>query len=94
MTKRREKAKAQATQLSKQLAIQVKKEKDESLVESGKYYLDLSKLIFAGVIIVCLMDFSKEKSLILILGFLGMLIFYFIGCIWSLRCYWHNHFNL
>ena len=45
MTKRREKAKAQATQLSKQLAIQVKKEKDESLVESGKYYLDLSKLI-------------------------------------------------
>ena len=76
MTKRREKAKAQATQLSKQLAIQVKKEKDESLVESGKYYLDLSKLIFA---IVCLMDFSKEKSLILILGFLGMLIFYFIG---------------
>jgi hypothetical protein len=25
------------------------------------------------------MDFSKEKSLILILGFWGMLIFYFIG---------------
>jgi len=81
MTKRREKNKPQQASLNKQLdpAVVKPKEKSDTLVEVGKYCLDLSKLVFGGVILVILMDFGTDKQWPLFLGISGMVALFVLG---------------
>ena len=37
-----------------------KKEKDEFIIEFGKFFLDLAKLTFAGVFLTAIMDISID----------------------------------
>ncbi len=63
MNARRDKAKQQRNQLNQQLeamAVKPRKEKDEFVIEVGKFFLDLAKLTFAGVFLTAIMDVSID----------------------------------
>ena len=74
MTRRRERAKAQNT-MNKQLqaAAPVETptarpaasttEKDEALMQLGKYFFGLSQLVFGGGVLGVVFDFSPEKTI-------------------------------
>lgn len=81
MSNRREKAKAQTSQLNKQLQSVEKKSKEriEELVELGKFFIDLAKLVFGGVILTVLMDFYPYKQPLLEAGILSMVLFLIFG---------------
>lgn len=79
MTRRRERAKAQHT-MNKQLqaAPQVEaptarqaagtREKDEALMQLGKYFFGLSQLTFGGAVLTTVLDYESEKVSILLNG--------------------------
>ncbi len=79
MTRRRERAKAQNT-MNKQLqaAAPVETpavrpaasttEKDEALMQLGKYFFGLSQLTFGGAVLTTVLDFESEKVSILLNG--------------------------
>ena len=73
MSKRREKNKPQNT-LNRQLEQPgvKEKEKNESLIELGKYFYNLSGLVFGGVILTILLDFKEDKVPLLFAGLIAM----------------------
>ena len=81
MSSRRERAKAQASQRIKQLvAIASKpKERKEPVVELGKFFVDLAKLTFAGVILTVLLDYKSDKMPLLIAGLVALVMFVTFG---------------
>lgn len=82
MTKRRERAKAQS-QLRETVhpKSEIPKSQGETMVVNGKYLLDLSKLIFAGVILTGIRDKDSSQIWLTIWGILGMVILYLFGII-------------
>ena len=66
-------------------AAQISKEKNEFLFELGKYCYDLSKLIFAGVVIVDAFHLSNENTLDLITGSIVMTGLLILGMIFIKR---------
>ena len=74
MTRRREKNKPQP-QTNKQLAVQqetaLSREKDENLIELGKFFYGLAQLVFGGGVLGIVLDFVPEKVLDLVLSFVG-----------------------
>lgn len=74
MTRRREKNKPQP-QTNKQLAVQQEtapsREKDENLIELGKFFYGLAQLVFGGGVLGIVLDFVPEKVLDLVLSFVG-----------------------
>lgn len=74
MTRRREKNKPQP-QTNKQLAVQQEtapsREKDENLIELGKFFYSLAQLVFGGGVLGIVLDFVPEKVLDLVLSFVG-----------------------
>jgi hypothetical protein len=87
MSKRRERAKGQNRQKMppQTTAAHISKEKNEFLFELGKYCYDLSKLIFAGVVIVDAFHLSKENTLDLITGSILMTGLLILGMIFIKR---------
>ena len=83
MSTRRERAKAQTRQHiePQTTTVQVSKEKNEFLFELGKYCYDLSKLTFAGVVLVNAFHLSKENTLDLVSGSIVMLNLLILGMI-------------
>ena len=91
MTKRREKAKPQKSELNKQLVITGtagQKEKSAKakrirtfLYELGKFMVDIAKLVFAGVIIAGIMDENIDHRLLFLMGSLVVIVFAFVGLI-------------
>jgi len=81
MSNRREKAKAKGQELNKQLMREEKKprERSEQLVELGKFFIDLAKLVFGGVILTVLMDFNPYKQILLEAGLLSLVVFVSFG---------------
>ena len=81
MSTRRERVKAQASQHNKQLvAIANKpKERKEPVVELGKFFVDLAKLTFAGVILTVLLDYKSDKMPLLIAGLVALFMFVTFG---------------
>ena len=81
MSTRRERVKAQASQRNKQLvAIANKpKERKEPVVELGKFFVDLAKLIFAGVILTVLLDYKSDRMPLLIAGLVALVTFVTFG---------------
>lgn len=84
MTARRQKARAHQAQMNSQLEAVTErpKEKDSNLIELGKYFYTLSHLVFGGVVLVILLDFSDRKLLALVYGLLAVAMFAVMG--WSL----------
>ena len=74
MTRRRDKNKPQP-QTNKQLAVQqetaLSREKDENLIELGKFFYGLAQLVFGGGVLGIVLDFVPEKVLDLVLSFVG-----------------------
>ena len=83
MTTRRERAKNPKKQqiASQTTTIQVSREKNECLFELGKYCYDLSKLTFAGVVLVDSFHLSEENTLDLISGSIVMFSLLILGMI-------------
>ena len=83
MSARRERAKAQNRQQipPQTTKVQVPKEKNEFLFELGKYCYDLSKLTFAGVVLVDAFHLSKENTLDLVSGSIVMISLLMLGMI-------------
>lgn len=81
VNKKRERYKEQNRQNNSQLAEPVRhvKEKDASLIELGKYFYTLSQLVFGGVVLSVLLDFSDRKFLALILGLMAVIAFALMG---------------
>ena len=50
------------------------KEKNESLIELGKYFYNLSGLVFGGVILTILLDFKEDKVPLLFAGLIAMVL--------------------
>ena len=75
MSKRREKNKPQKAP-SRQLEQPIVKEekKNENLVELGKYFYNLSGLVFGGVILTILLDFREDKVPLLFAGLFAMVL--------------------
>ena len=51
----------------------------ETTIINGKYFLDLSKLIFAGIVLTGIKENNSWDDPILIVGFIVMLLFYVLG---------------
>lgn len=51
------------------------------LAEMGKYCLDLSKLVFGGVILTAIMDLGVSKGHLIMMGILAVLIFATVGAL-------------
>ncbi len=49
--------------------------------ELGKYFIDISKLIFGGVVLSQIISISENKNLVLILGIIAAIFFAIIGFI-------------
>ena len=61
-------------------AITMKLKKRELLYqEAGKYFLDLSKLVFGGIILAEIMNLEINDEAMLIIGGVLVLVFGFIG---------------
>ena len=91
MTKRREKAKPQKPELNKQLAVMEnsdnKKLSEKAsrmrtfMYELGKFMVDISKLVFAGVIIAGIMNEEIDRRLLFLLGSSVVIAFALLGLI-------------
>ena len=83
MSSRRERAKAQNRQqlTPKTTTVQISKEKNDFLFELGKYCYDLSKLTFAGVVLVDAFHLSMENTLDLVSGSIVMISLLILGMI-------------
>jgi hypothetical protein len=81
MSTRRKRVKVQASQHNKHLvAIANKpKERKEPVVELGKFFVDLAKLTFAGVILTVLLDYKSDKMPLLIAGLVALFMFVTFG---------------
>ena len=72
MTNRREKNKPRNT-LNKHLEPRVK-EKNEGLIQLGKFFYSLSGLTYAGVVLNYIIHFDKDEIVILYIGALAMAV--------------------
>ncbi|MDD2954282.1 MAG: hypothetical protein PHC95_14210 [Parabacteroides sp.] len=45
----------------------------------GDFFIDIAKLVFAGVVLSTLLDFTEDKVLILILGIVSTVIMLIMG---------------
>ena len=81
MSTRRERAKAQANQLNRQLepTTVMPKKRKEQVVELGKFFIDLAKLTFGGVILTVLLDYSSYKMPLLTTGLVALFMFVTFG---------------
>jgi len=57
------------------------KKREIMMQESGKYFLDLSKLVFGGVILAGIMDIGVERVYLLGIGSLIVALFAIMGFI-------------
>ena len=57
------------------------KKREIMMQESGKYFLDLSKLFFGGVILAGIMDIGVERVYLLGIGSLIVALFAIMGFI-------------
>ena len=55
------------------------KDKKTILAELGKFFLDVAKLIFGGVILVGIMDMDINKVMLFVVGFCVMLLMLILG---------------
>ena len=81
MSTRRERAKAQANQLNRQLepTSMMPKERKEQVVELEKFFIDLAKLIFGGVILTVLLDYQSYKMSLLMAGLVSLVMLVTFG---------------
>ena len=61
------------------MMITTPKERKEQVVELGKFFIDLAKLIFGGVILTVLLDYSSYKMSLLIAGLVALFMFVTLG---------------
>ena len=74
MSNRREKNKPRNT-LNKQLEYtEVEKEKNDNLIQLGKFFYSLSGLTYAGVVLNYIIHFDKDEIVILYIGALVMAV--------------------
>lgn len=83
MSNRRQKARPQNT-INRQLEqpVAVAREKDDNLIQLGKFFYTLASLTYAGAVLTMLLEFTAEKVIPLILSLFGLLLFALTG--WSL----------
>lgn len=51
------------------------------MAETGKFMLDIAKLVFGGIILACIMQITVNKLLLLIVGLAFVVAFAFAGLI-------------
>lgn len=82
MTKRRERAKAQsqggtpAPQISKQLdaaPLKPQREKDDNLIQLGKFFYSLAGLTYGGAVLGMALEFDIDKVPTFLLGMWAMI---------------------
>ena len=56
-----------------------KERKEVVLAEVGKFFIDISKLVFGGIILASIMKLDVNKPLLFILGGISVLAFAFAG---------------
>ncbi len=56
-----------------------KKQKETRFKTLSKYFLDLSKLVFGGIVLAGVMDLKLNVLTLLITGAIGVFIFAYIG---------------
>lgn len=85
MSNRREKVKAKTSQLNKQpqepVVMTLKGSQNETILVNGKYLLDLSKLVFAGIVLT---GVQKNRGLVedqFLWGLVFTILLYFLGII-------------
>lgn len=83
MTSRRDKQKAQRAQLNKQLEpTEVKpKEKDEAMIQLGKFFFNLAQLVFGGVILTNIFEMEYGTSDKIFVASIAILLFVVLGWI-------------
>lgn len=55
------------------------KRKDAVLAEIGKFFIDIAKLVFGGIILASIMKLEVNRSLLFILGGIGVIAFALTG---------------
>lgn len=56
-----------------------KERKDAVLAEIGKFFIDIAKLVFGGIILASIMKLEVNRSLLFILGGIGVIAFALTG---------------
>ena len=58
----------------------MEKEKKEAILsEVGKFFIDIAKLVFGGIILASIMKIDVKQSLLFILGGIAVIIFVTVG---------------
>ena len=75
MSNRRDKNKPKNT-INKQLEQSgaMTMEKDDNLIQLGKFFYSLAGMTYAGVVLAVLMDYREYKAVMLYLGTLAMIV--------------------
>ena len=56
-----------------------KEKKEAILTEVGKFFIDIAKLVFGGIILASIMKIDVKQSLLFILGGIAVIIFAAVG---------------
>lgn len=48
----------------------------------GNFFVDIAKLVFAGVVLSTLLDITSDKFIVLLLGIIATVIFVLIGLLY------------
>ena len=59
--------------------METKGRKDVALEEAGRYCLDLSKLVFGGIILAGIMDLDVDLKLLLLIGAIIVVVLFAFG---------------
>ena len=63
------------------LDISPKKGYGENLIELGKLFYDLGKLVFGGDVLTILLDYRDDKTALLVVGVVVMVLCFVLGWI-------------
>ena len=87
MSARRERGKSQKPQLNKQLAqMEVRvKEKNENLIQLGKFFYSLAGMTYAGAVLTFIIDLNEDNTSALLVALVSLVLLAYVGWLFVKR---------
>ena len=93
MSKRWEKSKPQQPQLNRQLeqSALVVKEKNENLIQLGKFFYSLAGMTYAGAVLTFVVDYNENNTSALLIALLSLVLLASVGWLFVKRGNYRNN---
>jgi len=91
MSKRREKNKPQQSQTNRQLVYEHQqtevsaKEKNDNLIQLGKFFYSLAGMTYAGAVLTFIVDFNEDNTLALLTALVSLVLLASVGWLFVKR---------